>query len=209
MKTENGPGFWDNLFSHGSPFYFGLTWAKPTTTNIFISQQKQGDFYTHVTPFIDFVRGDKTAIDGNYFNVVFRPTFFFYSRNSDQDRTDYYADGALSAPVDAPDPEPRPALRAADRSQHRRREFLQARDLYHDPRTPPIRSTTSSASAAARRSASPTSTTRPSRAPTNGSPMPTPSIRSHRSWRSGSGRASASSILRARRTRLIRTSSPG
>jgi len=92
VQTENGPGIWDNLFSHGSPFFFGLVVGETYDDNIFISQQKQGDFYTHVTPFIDFVRGDKTAVDGNYFNVVFRPTFFFYSRNSNEDRTDYYAD---------------------------------------------------------------------------------------------------------------------
>jgi hypothetical protein len=93
VQPMKAPGWWDNLFSHGSPFYFGLTVGETYDDNIFISQQKTGDFYTHVTPYIDFVKGDKTASNENYLNLVFRPTFFFYSNNSDQNRTDYYADG--------------------------------------------------------------------------------------------------------------------
>jgi hypothetical protein len=91
--TENyHTTFWDTIFSQGSPFYVGLVTGETYDDNIFISQNRRGDFYTHVTPFLDFVRGDKTAIDANYFNVVFRPTFFVYSRFNTEDHTDWYAD---------------------------------------------------------------------------------------------------------------------
>jgi hypothetical protein len=91
--TENyQPSVWDALFSQGSPFYVGLVVGETYDDNIFISPNKRADTYTHVTPLIDFVRGDKTAANGNYFNVVIRPTFFFYDRFSNEDRTDWYAD---------------------------------------------------------------------------------------------------------------------
>jgi hypothetical protein len=83
---------WDNLFSNGSPFFFGLIVGEMYDDNIFISPQKSGDFITHVTPTIDFVEGDKTAANANYFNVVFRPTLFFYQNNPAQNRQDYFAD---------------------------------------------------------------------------------------------------------------------
>jgi hypothetical protein len=88
----SSPSFFDDLFSGASPFYFGLTFGEGYDDNIFISQQKHGDFITHVAPSVDFVEGDKTAANSNYFNVDFRPTLYFYSRNSDQNRVDYFAD---------------------------------------------------------------------------------------------------------------------
>ena len=92
--TENYHApFWKVLFDKGSPFYFGLSVGETYDDNIFISQVKHGDFYTHVTPLIDFVEGDKTATNANYFNAAFRPTLFFYDRLDNENRVDYYADG--------------------------------------------------------------------------------------------------------------------
>jgi hypothetical protein len=89
---EGGSSWWDELFPHGSPFYYGLTVGETYDNNVFISQKKIGDFYTHITPLLDLVRGDKTAIDANYLNVAFRPTIYLYDRESQQNRVDYYAD---------------------------------------------------------------------------------------------------------------------
>ena len=92
VTQQSAPSFWDKIFAHGSPFYYGLTVGETYDDNIFITAHKIGDFYTHVTPMIDLVRGDKTAIDANYLNIVFRPTLFLYDRESQQNRVDYYAD---------------------------------------------------------------------------------------------------------------------
>jgi hypothetical protein len=92
VTQQGAPSFWDKIFAHGSPFYYGLTVGETYDDNIFIAQHKIGDFYTHVTPLIDLVRGDKSAIDANYLNVSFRPTIFLYDRESQQNRVDYYAD---------------------------------------------------------------------------------------------------------------------
>jgi len=93
VATEIGASsFWDKVFAHGSPFYYGLTVGETYDDNIFITQHKIGDFYTHITPLLDLVRGDKAAIDANYLNVSFRPTIFLYDRETQQNRVDYYAD---------------------------------------------------------------------------------------------------------------------
>ena len=92
VTGQGPPSFLDKLFLHGSPFYYGLTVGETYDDNVFISQHKIGDFYTHVTPMLDLVRGDKTAEHASYLNVVFRPTLYFYDRESQQDRVDYYAD---------------------------------------------------------------------------------------------------------------------
>ena len=91
--TENyQSSVWDKLFDQRSPFYVGLVVGETYDDNIFISANKRADIYTHVTPLLDFVRGDKTAANANYFNVAVRPTFFFYTRFSNEDRTNWYAD---------------------------------------------------------------------------------------------------------------------
>ncbi len=92
VEEQGGSSFWDKMFLHGAPFYYGLTIGETYDDNVFISQHKIGDFYTHITPLIDLVRGDKTAAEGNYFNVAFRPTIYLYDRESQQNRVDYYAD---------------------------------------------------------------------------------------------------------------------
>jgi hypothetical protein len=81
-----------DLFTTGSPFYFGLIFGETYDDNIFISQQKESDFITHVSPSIDYSAGDRQAADSNYINIDFRPTLFFYTDHSEQNRTDYYAD---------------------------------------------------------------------------------------------------------------------
>lgn len=83
---------WDKLFDHGSPFHYGLAVGETYDTNIFITQKKVGDFYTHISPLLEFEKGDKTAVGGNYLDIVFKPTIFLYQRRSDQDRTDYDVD---------------------------------------------------------------------------------------------------------------------
>jgi hypothetical protein len=91
--TENyHTSFWQSIFEKGSPFYMGLVVGETYDDNIFISQNKRADLYTHITPFLDFVRGDKTAANTNYFNVIVRPTIFLYDRFSGENRTDWYAD---------------------------------------------------------------------------------------------------------------------
>ena len=92
MTEEGSPSFLDQLFLHGSPFYYGLTVGETFDNNVFISQHKIGDFYTHITPLIDLVRGDKTATNASYLNLAFRPTIYLYDRETQQDRVDYYAD---------------------------------------------------------------------------------------------------------------------
>jgi hypothetical protein len=84
--------FFEDLFSRGSPLFYGVIAGETYDDNIFISPHKTGDFVTHVAPIVDFVTGDKVAANSNYFNIVFRPTLFFYANNSDENRVDYYVD---------------------------------------------------------------------------------------------------------------------
>jgi hypothetical protein len=101
LKTEpssaahdiSGKSFWfTDLFDKGSPFHFGLTAGETYDDNIFISPQKTADFVSHISPAIDFEKGDKTAASANYFNAFFTPTFFLYADNSNQNRQNYDAD---------------------------------------------------------------------------------------------------------------------
>ncbi|MCE0523811.1 MAG: outer membrane beta-barrel protein [Methylacidiphilales bacterium] len=92
QDITNKPGSWDNLWQKGSPLHFGLTVGEMYDDNILISPNKTSSFLTHISPSIDFQKGDKTAPHMNYLNLYFSPTAYLYEGHSQYDRADYNAD---------------------------------------------------------------------------------------------------------------------
>jgi hypothetical protein len=84
--------FLDDLLAHGSPLHFGLTVGETYDDNIFISPVKTADFITHLSPAVDFEKGDRTSTHTPYLNAYFASTLFFYAQNPAQNRQDYNAD---------------------------------------------------------------------------------------------------------------------
>jgi hypothetical protein len=85
-------GFWDSLWARGSPLHFGLDVGEMYDDNILISPRKTSSFLTHISPSLDFQKGDQTAPHMNYLNAYFAPTFFLYEPHSEDNRVDYDAD---------------------------------------------------------------------------------------------------------------------
>jgi hypothetical protein len=93
VQDVSGHPFWlADLFAKGSPLHFGATVGETYDDNIFISPNRTADFLTHISPCIDFEKGDMTAANANYLNIYFAPTFFFYANNPRQNREDYDGD---------------------------------------------------------------------------------------------------------------------
>jgi hypothetical protein len=91
-NISNRSSWLDDFFEKGSPLYFALTTGETYDDNIFISPDKVGDFVTHISPAVNFQKGDMTAPHMNYLNLYFAPTLYLYANRSDQNRNDYDAD---------------------------------------------------------------------------------------------------------------------
>ncbi len=87
-EPNSGRGLLD-----GSPFHFGLAVGEMYDDNILISPHPEHSWLTHITPSIDFIKGDPDAPHQNYVNLHFAPTIFEYQDHSEDNRTDYDFDG--------------------------------------------------------------------------------------------------------------------
>jgi len=93
VEDVSGSPFWlSDLLAKGSPLHLGLAAGETYDDNIFISAQKTNDLITHISPSLDFEKGDKTAPHMNYLNIYLAPTLYFYTDHQSQDRKDYNAD---------------------------------------------------------------------------------------------------------------------
>ena len=92
--VTNNPGAVAGLGQRKLPFYFGLDLGEMYDDNIFISPngEKKSSFITHVSPSLDYQRGDQTAPNANYLNLYFAPTVFIYHDQDNINRIDYNGD---------------------------------------------------------------------------------------------------------------------
>jgi hypothetical protein len=88
----NQTGLSDDLWRLGSPLHFGLVVGEIYDDNVFISPKKTASFLTHISPSIDFQKGDQTAPDMNYLNLYFAPTIDLYQNLTNKNRIDYNGD---------------------------------------------------------------------------------------------------------------------
>jgi hypothetical protein len=92
--VTNQPGAVEGLGQRKWPFYFGLDLGEMYDDNILISpdNEKKSSFITHVSPMLDYQRGDQWAPHANYLNLYFSPTIYFYNNQHQYNRTDYDGD---------------------------------------------------------------------------------------------------------------------
>jgi hypothetical protein len=94
VQDISGQSSWFNNLIGDRPFpvRFELFVSETYDDNIYISPQKSSDFITQVALNSTYQIGDKTAIDGNFFSIAFKPTAYIYADHSQQDAEDYFAD---------------------------------------------------------------------------------------------------------------------
>lgn len=70
----------------------GVVLSAAYDSNVFLSaDQERSDYVARIAPRIAYAKGDRDTQDGGYLKVAYRPTAVFYSKNSDDNRTDHEA----------------------------------------------------------------------------------------------------------------------